>query len=86
MSNLPKIYNPLPEKTDFSDSISSLMELKNLSDIGNAIVTKMEESARFAHENVNNNAVLLEQKKKHDVLLGYIENIANEEEKQLLLD
>ena len=86
MSNLPKIYNPLPEKTDFSDSISSLMELKNLSDIGNAIVTKMSENARFAHENVNNNAVLLEQKKKHDVLLGYIENIANEEEKQLLLE
>lgn len=86
MSNLPKIYNPLPEKTDFSDSISSLMELKNLSDIGNAIVTKMEESARFAHENANNNAVLLEEKKKHDVLLGYIENIANEEEKQLLLE
>lgn len=85
MSNLPKIYNPLPEKTDFSDSITSLNELKNLSDIGNAIVTKMEESARFAHENANNNAVLLEEKKRHDLLIGYIEDIANAEEKELLL-
>ena len=85
MSNLPKIYNPLPEKTDFSDSITSLNELKNLSDIGNAIVTKMEESARFAHENANNNSVLLEEKKRHDLLIGYIEDIANAEEKELLL-
>ena len=85
MSNLPKIYNPLPEKTDFSDSITSLNELKNLSDIGNAIVTKMEESARFAHENANNNAVLLEEKKRHNLLIGYIEEIANAEEKELLL-
>lgn len=85
MSNLPKIYNPLPEKTDFSDSITSLNELKNLSDIGNAIVTKMEESARFAHENANNNAVLLEEKKRHNLLIGYIEDIANAEEKELLL-
>ena len=85
MSNLPKIYNPLPEKTDFSDSITTLNELKNLSDIGNAIVTKMEESARFAHENANNNAVLLEEKKRHDLLIGYIEDIANAEEKELLL-
>lgn len=85
MSNLPKIYNPLPEKTDFSDSITSLNELKNLSDIGNAIVTKMEESARFAHENANNNSVLLFEKDRHDLLLGYIEDIANAEEKELLL-
>lgn len=82
MVGLPKLYKD--ESTDFSTNLEMLKELRGLSDLGMSLVQKMTENATVAHENIYDNSFLIQEEKKNDLLLGYIEDIQDATERETL--